>query len=158
MSKKVELKFNDRGLENMLKAIKKNPYVKVGVLSGAPSRDDGESNAAIGLKHELGSFSEKIPQRSFIRFPIEHEIKTIVSSWIKIKKKFAKDLVNGNLSEVMGKLGELAEVAIQKAFASRGFGQWKPNSRFTILEKGSDSPLIDTAELRKSITSKVERG
>lgn len=152
----VEVQFNDRGFQNMLKAIKKNPYVKVGVLSNSNSRDDGNSNATIGLKHEFGSFSERIPRRSFLRFPIEYQAREIVSKWTKIKNKFSKDLVNGSLKDVMAKLGVLAEIAIQEAFASRGFGQWKPNSYFTIKQKGSASPLIDTAELRKSVTSKVE--
>lgn len=155
--KGVEVQFNDRGFQNMLKAIKKNPYVKVGVLASTNSRDDaGLSNATIGLKHEFGSFTERIPRRSFLRFPIEHQARKIVSEWSKIKNKFSKDLVNGSLKDVMAKLGVLAEIAIQEAFASRGFGQWKPNSYFTIKQKGSASPLIATAELRKSVTSKVE--
>ena len=62
-----------------------------------------------------------------------------------------------------GILGELAQAVgvsaleqIQEAFDTEGFGEWTPNSPATIRAKGSEMPLIDTGNLRNSITYKVE--
>jgi SOS response regulatory protein OraA/RecX len=52
-------------------------------------------------------------------------------------------------------LGIMAEKIIQAAFESSGFGHWKPDSASTIARKGSSRTLIDTSQLRASITSDV---
>lgn len=113
-----------------------------------------ETNASIGLKHEYGSISEHIPQRSFLRMPL----------WLKFPTKLAEvhaalmkelEYKVGSITKFYKQVGILAEQIIQEAFVTRGFGQWRENSPFTIEKKGSDSPLIDSAQLRKSIHSRV---
>ena len=62
---------------------------------------------------------------------------------------------NGQIKYVYRFLGLYAESFIKQAFSSGGFGRWAPNKPNTIAQKGSDKPLIDTAQLRRSITSDV---
>jgi hypothetical protein len=62
----------------------------------------------------------------------------------------------GNIRMILVRLGIACEKWIQMAFATGGFGSWAPDSPATINRKGSASPLIDTAQLRRSIVSKVD--
>jgi len=69
--------------------------------------------------------------------------------------------IDGNQQEVdnaLHKAGMVAENAAKAWFENPQNG-WPPNSPKTIAKKGSDSPLIDTGEMRKAITHVVrERG
>lgn len=69
--------------------------------------------------------------------------------------------LNGNKQEVdnaLHKAGMVAENAAKAWFENPQNG-WPPNSPKTIAKKGSDSPLIDTGEMRKAITHVVrDRG
>lgn len=158
MSGSVE--FNAKKLFRLVKLLQKGfPSVKVGILgSKAEQIHNGtnETNAYIGFLNEFGSFSKHIPARSFIRMPL----KLYLDSYIKNKKSLSKEafekaIEEGKTEDFSRKVGLVAEEVIQDAFATRGFGNWKPNAPRTIAEKGSDSPLIDTGQLRRSITSKV---
>jgi phage gpG-like protein len=84
--------------------------------------------------------------------PIVHQEEQIVK---EIAPGADKLLANGEMNKLMARLGISAENAVQLAFATRGFNQWQPNFLATILRKKSSSPLIDTGQLRRSITSKV---
>ncbi len=69
--------------------------------------------------------------------------------------------IDGNQQEVdnaLHRAGIVAENAAKAWFENPQNG-WPPNSPKTIAQKGSDSPLIDTGEMRKAITHVVrERG
>jgi hypothetical protein len=69
--------------------------------------------------------------------------------------------IDGNAQEVdnaLHRAGIVAENAAKAWFENPQNG-WPPNSPKTIAKKGSDSPLIDTGEMRKAITHVVrERG
>ena len=69
--------------------------------------------------------------------------------------------INGTPQEVdnaLHKAGMVAENAAKAWFENPENG-WPPNSPRTIAQKGSDSPLIDTGEMRKAITHVVrEKG
>ena len=65
--------------------------------------------------------------------------------------------LDGNAQEVdnaLHKAGMVAENAAKAWFENPQNG-WPPNSPKTIAMKGSDSPLIDTGEMRKAITHVV---
>ena len=69
--------------------------------------------------------------------------------------------LDGNAQEVdnaLHKAGMVAENAAKAWFENPQNG-WPPNSPSTVKKKGSDSPLIDTGEMRKAITHVVrDRG
>ncbi|MDR1941235.1 MAG: hypothetical protein LBQ47_02805 [Endomicrobium sp.] len=75
----------------------------------------------------------------------------------EIKTAFEKALKSGNLTKFAQKIGFIGERVIQQAFKTKGWGKWRPNAPLTQALKGSNSPLIDTAQMRKSITSRVSK-
>ena len=169
------MNYNLDKLHKFVKGIGQNMVVKVGILGDKNARPTGaETNASIGLVHEMGSFKRHIPQRSFLRMPLfEKSAEIIKEASIGADKLLAE----GNKLKLMERLGAACVGQIDEAFATKGFGEWtgkKANKKATIraklrrggfkgakLEaamkmKDNDSPLIDTGELRRSISSKVE--
>lgn len=108
--------------------------------------NEGQTNADIGLVHEVGSLSKNIRRRSFLEMPLTLKMPDY-------SKKFGEELMKaidaGNLKPAFIRLGIKGEQVVQLAFASKGFGQWYQNPK---TGRGS---LIDTAQLRRSITSDV---
>lgn len=90
------------------------------------------------------------PPRPVIEPAIEHEPN---------KKAIAKQLRAALDAALSGKdpvpelekAGMLGQNVVRDWFVNPANG-WPPNAPETIKEKGSDKPLIDTGELRKSIT------
>ena len=149
----ISMKSDFSGLEKVKKRAR-TPYVtRVGILGKTDARDDGLSNAEIGFKQEFGSITENIPIRSFLRMPLMTKSAEILNLF---ESKFVqKQVEKKGIRELFVLAGIKAEAIIQEAFSTRGFGSWKKNAPLTIFLKGSDSPLIDTGELAKSITSEV---
>lgn len=158
----IKFKVNTKALDTIDQAFKTKYSTKVGVLGGAGLHPEGKlTMAEIALKNEFGEISassgrKKTPARSFLRFPIEFKSKAIAQDLLKLKDKIEQNLINGDFKYFFTMMGISAEGKIQEAFESRGFGQWKANAPYTIKKKGSDSPLIDTGELRKSVSSEVK--
>lgn len=154
MPANVKITQNFTKLEELNKNLKTKLVTKVGILGNASGRDGGITNAEIGAKHEFGSLSEGIPRRSFLNDPLVEKRKDFVKAEAKI---IADNLAEKNgIKKIFRKAGAKAEEIIQQAFATGGFGKWAPLSEKTIDQKGSSSILIDTAQLRKSISSEVE--
>lgn len=144
--------------------VKGLPKVKVGIIGGQAqvkrAAETGESltNAQIGFIHEFGRLqgTPRIPPRSFLQMPL----RLYLDDFIKAKKNitreaFEKAIKSGQAAKFAEKIGLIAEEVIQTAFATQGFGNWEPNRPSTVAKKGSDTPLIDTGELRRSISSEV---
>lgn len=152
---KTELKVNLDGLNRLLKNVEKDLFAKVGIFSDNNSRNEGLTNAKIGAKHEFGSISEGIPRRSFLLDPITLKRKRLV--------KTAQRIIKDNITKPDGQrkilelIGIEGEAIVQEAFESGGFGTWTPLNQKTINKKGSDRILIDSSQLRRSITSKVDK-
>lgn len=144
-------------LEALVKELGGQWVARVGILgnNAAKQEHDGTplTNSELGVIHEFGSVANNIPPRSFLRMPVEMKEKEIVQSMASYRTKNA--LENGNIKRVFQDLGLYAEAVVKQAFSSGGFGQWAPNKPQTIARKGSDKPLIDTSQLRRSITSDV---
>lgn len=149
------IKSDFTALNLFVKGLDSRAAVKVGILGHKTQRKQGSlTNSEIGAIHEFGSWSRGIPARSFLRVPIFLKQETI------LKEAGQNALVNlgrGDIGQVLKEFGVACERAIQQAFASSGFGRWEPNAPATKTAKGSDSPLIDTGQLQRSISSKVEK-
>ena len=158
-SASVEHNFNFglekfKGLEKALK--KKNVYTKVGILADKVTRLEPENdNVTLGLIHEFGSPTQKIPARSFLRMPIITKAKQITKMMSKNKELYEKEISKGNILKIFQDLGIYCEQIIQNAFETKGFGTWRDKK---IVKDGKDMPLIDTGQLRRSITSEVHKG
>lgn len=152
--KQSKITFNISSLKELRAELSKGYKSKVGVIGSKATRQNsqgGFNNAEIGIVHEMGSEFLNIPARSFLRMPIESQRKEL-AEYAKKKKEL---ISNGDLIKFFSLIGIKAEEIIQKAFETQGFGKWAANSPSTIAKKGSSAPLIDTGELRKSITSEV---
>ena len=158
----VKTFFKKNGLPGLLRRLAdgQKGYVKVGINSDDAKKakevkKDGVDSSSLSLKvidiatfHEFGT--ENVPERSFIR-----------SNDAKNKAKYKKMIQNGLVKmlkaemepyQVLGLVGEQASADI-KAGITEGI---KPAlKQATIDRKGSSVPLIDTGQLRASITYKV---
>jgi len=115
-----------------------------------------QSNADIGMRHEFGVKSEGLPRRSFLLMPLQQKADEL----LKIRKALWEEFLAGkqtlaSLKLAYTKLGIGAETIIQKAFETGGFGKWQPDAPSTVLRKKSSAILIDTGQLRRSISSRV---
>lgn len=130
-----------------------NRQVDIGILGNNQVRGTSNlTNAIIGLEHEFGSITKKIPSRSFLRMPLFDKLNMdLIKS-----SNITKYIMEGKLEIFLKMLGVLGENIVQTAFETSGFGKWKPLSIITILKKKSSKILIDTAQLRKSITSRIK--
>lgn len=163
---------NPNAGKELLKKI--NDYKKLEVAVGLPrgkrlkKYKTGKTVLDIGLVHEYGSISRNIPQRSFLRTPFLVKDK-------EIKKEITRQAINvfdkiETVKSGLSKIGIFATGISQMAFTSRGYGNWKPLSKKTIMIKKknaskrrgkslktmeSSTELIDTGRLRSSITYAV---
>lgn len=159
MRAQTTISFNLDGLE-ALRAKLGDAYVaRVGILGANVARkadDDSDlTNSEIGVIQEFGSESANIPPRSFLRMPVESHAREIMKSMDSPAVKQAVE--SGNVVKVFQILGIAAEAWVKQSFSTQGFGHWPDNAPETIARKGSSKPLIDTGELRRSITSDVAK-
>lgn len=167
------VRANFRGLNDLVKAMSDKHVVKVGIMGSkaqeqhkeakghagksglrpSSKRESGLTNAGLGAVHEFGSYTRGIPKRSWLRMPIYAKAREIVTFGGKLIYETVKA---GSAVPMLRALGIACENAIQQAFSTGGFGRWAPDAPSTVAAKGSSAPLIDTAQLRRSVTSKVD--
>lgn len=127
-------------------------------------RKDMEDNVASKGYHKAygmyiqshGSPLWQIPPRPIIEPAIEDDKENIA----ELLKQAATAELDGNHTlalEYLNKAGLEGQAVSQDWFTNNKNG-WEPNAPYTIEQKGSDRPNIDTGELRKAITYVVEDG
>lgn len=102
---------------------------------------------------EHGSPLWQVPPRPVL----EPGIKSRQSAIAKQLAGAVTAAIDGDQTEVDRRLhmaGQIGEDGAKSWFENPA-NQWPPNSPKTIRKKGSDSPMIDTGEMRKSITHVV---
>ena len=148
MSGRVKKRDNTSKILDALQAIGKRE-VLIGVPSGSPPREEDDiTNAELAYIHSKGSPMHGIPARPFLEPSIEANKATISKLLAKALKAGAE---GGSVDAGLELVGQFASDAARRWFVDPQNG-WPPNSPITIKRKGSDRPLIDTGELRKSIT------
>lgn len=163
-------KITDKGVKDLAKDFfGKSVSVKVGVFGakGAEKvkpREEGQpapnlTMVELATIHEFGT--GKIPERSFIRSYFDAEFDSLMGVLRKlIEKAIARAVQTGKpitaaeQKKVLDTVGAYMVGRIQERIAS---GAIKPPlAETTIDRKGSSKPLIDTGQLRSSITFEVE--
>jgi len=122
--------------------------VLVGIPEAAGEREGGITNAQLGYLQENGSPTNKIPPRPFL-IPGVQGAQALIAETLGsgAMSALSGDAAAGEKSlQAAGLLGRNAVVR------KINTGPFAPNAPRTIAAKGSDKPLIDTGELRKSIT------
>ena len=152
----TRINFNLDKLDKIRQALGTAMGAKIGILGSGKAADahpGGLTNVELGMIHEYGSATNNIPPRSFLRLPIETK-RAAIMKWLQ--SDTVKQLVEaGQIKRVYELLAALGEGIIQEGFETGGFGKWIPLKEATIKAKGSSKPLIDTGQLRRSITSEV---
>ncbi len=143
------VKDTDKGYKQLLskaKALKSGAMVRAGIHAQDGAAKEGELTVIeVATVHEFGTST--IPQRSFVR------------AWYGIHYKDVKDLFTQQLvlflqgkatqKQVLGRVGAFMAGGMKERIANRIPPPLKPA---TVRRKGSSVPLIDTGQLRNSIT------
>ncbi len=160
MSDDEETTLNVKGLDQLIRLLGvQPPTVRVGVLGDKAARNgsgpnSGNTNAEIGAFHEYGT--TKLPQRSFLRVPIaEHLEHKMESAGAFDEGTLKETMASGTLLPYMKKVAILCESIVLGAFDSAGYGKWKASD---MSRKKNAQTLVETQQLRNSITSEVKEG
>lgn len=133
--------------------------VRVGVLDDAPKKKrDSEEPSKMSLievaaVHEFGAPAAGIPQRSFVRATVDEKRAEIAAD----QERLAAAVLDGKIEPEAA--AELLGARVQGLIQSRiAQGIGPALAPATIKRKKSSKPLIDTGQLRSSITFRVEVG
>lgn len=142
----------------------RQPSEKQGKGLGRPnSLGANPTNAEIGAQHEFGNIGRHLPQRSFLWMPLS----LYLNDYVQKKASVLNRLITlAKIQEAYAVLGIAGENVVQAAFQTGGFGNWQalklstlerkhPEGFSGFTERDNDSILIQTGQLRKSITSRV---
>lgn len=158
---KTSIKDIDHGWRGIFRramgAAQEKKIVAVGV-QGAKAEEDhgGISNVRLAGVHEFGAEIQtargviKIPERSFIRSTVDEH-----GAYREEVSSLAAKVLTGalNVTRALSILGEKVSSDIKSKIEN---GIDPPNAQSTIDAKGSSVPLIDTAQMKNSITYQVK--
>lgn len=150
---KVRVTERDRGWNELRKSLGQQPmHVVVGVQGNDDAREgEGIGNVALAGVHEFGGGN--VPERSFLRSTLaanKSNYETLVG---KLTKAVVENRID--LHQALGLLGEKVVSDVRDRIERDDLGV--PLAQSTIDRKGSSVPLIDTGQLRNSITYEVRR-
>lgn len=151
---KIHEESNVEELLEVLSELKASE-IEIGILGdgkGSTYLDSGATTLQIANIHEFGAPDAGIPSRSFIRAGFDKNKSDI----IKQGEDLLTDVIALNLEPgpMMEAIGEASVGKIQEFLTELKKPPLKP---ITIKLKGSSNPLIDTGQLRDSITHKVRK-
>ena len=159
----VTIKDKDRGAQALLRRLLEKGALSVGILAGEAERvphktaeREGE-NASITIGeiaeiHEFGLGSA--PRRSFLADWVDQKRDEIETVIVKGGQALARGRVP-SVSALLEQIGAWAVGSIQDRISNN---IPPPLAPATIKRKGSSVSLIDTGQLRSSITYRVEQG
>lgn len=144
---------HDRGWKHIadsFRAAKGGMVVHIGVqgiAAGERNENEGVTNVELALIHEFGTPDNKPPERSFIRSSFDDHKK----EYAGMLKAGSERILEGKLDieQVVGVVGEKVLADIKQKIND---GIDPPNADSTIARKGSSTPLIDTAQMKNSLT------
>jgi phage gpG-like protein len=151
----IKIQEFDKGLDKLRKGLKdlaSSYRVTVGIQGpkGEKQREGGITNVELAEIHEFGAPSAGIPQRSFLRSTADEGM----SKWKKrLGEEMGKVVTDGaDVRRALTVVGEEFRAAVIDRINAH---IPPPLGQATIDRKGSDTPLIDTGELVRSITVHV---
>lgn len=155
-SQSNERKTGDVGNADLLYIHTNGARPPAAIVEMQPEIDKGTkySSALQMYLHEHGSMNYRIPPRPVLQPAIEKHQDEVAEL---LKNAAVKAMDGEDTAQALGKVGLAAQTICRDYFEEDN--GWAPNAPSTIRKKkGSDNPLIDTGELRKSITYVVEAG
>ncbi len=154
----AEVRETDKQLQAVQKSIKE--LKKIDVLVGIPQEEAGReqndiTNAELLYIHTNGSPANNIPPRPVVE-PAIQDSKEEIGTLLKEAILKALEGDTGGAMAGMERAGTQGENAVKGWFTNPKNG-WAENAESTKKKKGSSKPLIDTGQLRKSITHVVKK-
>jgi hypothetical protein len=152
----VSVQRSGPGIAGLAKALERirNSDVLVGIPAEKSPRKTGPINSASLLFiHSKGSPLQGIPARPVLEPTIEAN-KQIITPHLEAAARAVMEQNPQNAERELKLAGTIAANSAKKWFTDPR-NNWAPNAPSTIKRKGSDKPLIDTGQLRRSITSVV---
>lgn len=137
------------GVSALIQRVKQmREAIYIGIPATESSRDDEVNNATLGYIHEFG---KGVPARPWLRPSIRGYRIQAVS---RLHKDLPEVLLGGlSFDQCLNRIG------IEGASAVRSYilnsGNFTPNSPYTIAQKGSSKPLIDTGQMMRSVSHVV---
>lgn len=128
--------------------------VKIGLPDNPAKAHDGtDSDLTLGEVariNEFGSNDGRIPERPAFRMGIVHGMK----HFNRLNKRNLLLVAEGKkpLQQALQELGLMGAARVKIEIRQ---GDFEPNAPSTIAKKGSSRPLIDTAQMRQSVTFEV---
>lgn len=147
--------MNIKGLQQAQAALKKEIdklrtpyYTLVGIheSAGVEPNSGGMTVATLGAIQHFGN--DVIPERRWLDTGAESGTK----EYLDVIREGVEDGLDSK--QIMARVGLEAEGAIKQYITDL---DTPPNKPSTIKRKGSSNPLIDTGNMRASVTSTVER-
>lgn len=150
MATRIIKDFDGKFLKRLARALsgKSKKVVHVGFPEGGPEKENGISVAGVAAVHEFGGGN--VPERPFVRTGIRRGI----PEQMALNKANLKAVVHGTLTvpQALGQLGLMAAGHVQQEITE---GTFEPLQEATINRKGSSKPLIDTGQMRQSVTYEI---
>lgn len=102
--------------------------------------------------HTFGSPLFQIPPRPIVEPAVEDKAnQRMIEGELKLAVKAALEGKQSEMSKHLRRAGMIAQNVV-RAWFTNPKNHWAPNAPSTIKRKGSSQPLIDTGDLRKSIS------
>lgn len=150
MAARIIKDFDGKFLKRLARALsgKSKKVVHVGFPEGGPEKENRISVAGVAAVHEFGGGN--VPERPFVRTGIRRGI----PEQMALNKANLKAVVHGTLTvpQALGQLGLMAAGQVQREITE---GTFEPLQDATINRKGSSKPLIDTGQMRQSVTYEI---
>ena len=137
---------------------------QIGILAEEKHNEDNFTIAGLGMVHEFGSISGKIPKRSFFALTEEQKKAEFQKFLKKNNDALVRHILAGTWEIALEQLAAKWEAYIVECFDTEGFGTWdelKPRTltareaKRTDKTQGGVQILQDTGALKRSITHKV---
>lgn len=143
-------KVNKREFKQLLRQMEQlrgDPHVKCGVFADSGTYPNGMTVVDVAIANEFGT--DKIPERPFMRI----SARKMRPQLVKLAHRTFERVLAGTLS-VDNAMDVIGAFGVKEIRATITRGVPPPNSPITIIRKGSSTPLVDTGQLRQSITYK----
>lgn len=146
-------KRSGRALKRARRALKRGREVSEALAETLATGGVGEAIplAMIAAVHEFGCPERNIPERSFLRAGIRRGTPKFRLLNVDSLKKVLRGEMT--IEQALDKLGVVAAGEVKREFV---VGTFAPLKQATKDRKGSSRPLIDTGQLRQSITHQIE--
>lgn len=151
-----DIELNVDVLEKLTRVLSdKLPTIQIGIIEDSV-REDGQTNSAVGTAHEFGAPGRNLPERSFLRIPLEDKLNAEIEKSQDFGEEALKEVIkSGSAMSWATSIAKIGKKIVLGAFESNGYGKWVGHSEG--YENLTGRILDNTGELKNSIDYKVTK-